>query len=369
MNNKRILLGMGILMLYLSLMGCGHKNTATPIKMDIIDVVFASGHLAKETEYMVTVNTEGFINGSLVMEGDRIHIGDTLFKLSNQVQSAQLDNALATYRDARAKADPNSPQLAQLKLQIDQAETQLGLDRANCERYRVLVQTDAVSRLDFDRAKVQYENAKANVDILKKSFSDLEQSLLLNLENARNQLRIQEENNDDYFIKSQIDGTVLNVYKEQGELVKRGEHIAKIGGGEDIIKLFVAEEDISKIMVGQMAKIALNTEKDRRFDAKITKVYPAFDELEQSFVVEATFVNKPSSLYAGTQLQANIVIADKKGALVIPSSYLARESTVILEENEKEIPIEIGILTSEWVEVLKGLDEHTVIKAPNNDAE
>nr|WP_293294501.1 efflux RND transporter periplasmic adaptor subunit [Allomuricauda sp.] len=351
------------------IIGCNNDSTTTPVRKDILDVVFASGYLTKTSEYLVTANTEGFLSHSLVKEGDSVHFGDNLFRLSNQVQSAQLENALVNLKDAKAKVDANSPQLTQLRLQIGQAETQLQLDTKNVERYRALLETNAVSQLDHDKAKVQFDNSKAQVDILKKSLSELEQSLQLNLENARNQLKIQQENNEDYFIKSQINGTVLNVFKEQGELVKRGESIAKIGGGEDIIKLFVAEEDIDKVALGQKAKISLNTEKENIFDAEISKIYPAFDEAEQSFVIEAAFIDKPRSLYTGTQLQANIVIVDIRGALVIPTSYLVKDTMVVLEENKAEIPIRLGVKTDNWVEVLNGLEENTVIKAPKMEKE
>ena len=368
MNYKtiyKILLGFS----FSFLIGCGKNNTTTPMKRDIIDVVFASGYLAKTNEYTVTANTEGFLNLSLVKEGDQVKVGDDLFQLSNGVQSNQLDNALVNYQDAVTKAKPDSPQIAQLQLQIEQAETQLELDRKNLDRYSALLQTNAVSQLDFDKVKVQFENSKAHMEILKKSLSDLQQSLQVNLSNAKSQLRIQQENNDDYFIKSQISGTVLNVYKEQGELIKRGESIAKVGGGGDILKLFVAEEDISRVALGQRAKISLNTEKDATFDAVITKIYPAFDEKEQSFVVEATFTNAPTSIYAGTQLQANIVIADIKNVLVIPTDYLVKEHMVILEKEKREVPIKIGIKTSEWVQVMEGLDESTRIITPKKEKE
>lgn len=350
---------------FVLLIGCGQKDVTTPIKRDIIDVVFASGHLVKDNEYVVTANTEGFLVHSLVREGDSVRVGDDLFQLSNKVQSTQLSNALVNYRDAQAKVAPDSPQLTQIRLQIDQAETQLETDRKNYERHKSLLQTNAISELDYDKAELQYQNSKTQLEVLKKSLVDLKQSLNMNLEDAKAQLEIQQENNSDYFLKAQIDGTVLNVYKEQGELVKRGENIARIGGGTDIIKLFVAEEDISRVRAGQMAKISLNTEKERTFDAKISKVYPAFDDKEQSFVLEATFIRPPSVLYAGTQLQANIVIANSKDALVIPTSYLTQDNGVILEKDEREVPITIGVQTGEWTQVLEGLGPTTKIKAPN----
>ena len=153
------------------------------------------------------------------------------------MQSAQLATAQANFRDAQQKAKPSSPQIAQLELQIQQASTQVELDRKNYNRYKELIKTNAVAQVEYDKAKLQFEASQNNLKILEKSLDDLRLSLKLNLDNAYNQLKIQQQNTDDYFINSAIKGKVLNVLKNQGELVRRGETLAKIGGGKTVIRL------------------------------------------------------------------------------------------------------------------------------------
>lgn len=343
------------------LMSCQQQVTTKPSRKNLVDVVFASGYIAMAHEYYVAANTDGYIVKIFAQQGDQVQKNSPLVQISHEAQSARLDNALVTYQDAQEKLRPTSPQMVQLQLQIDQAKTQMKLDQKNFQRYASLLEDNAVSQLEYDNMKLRYESSKSNVEILKKSLADLRNSLKVNLKNAQNQLKIQQESKNDYVIRTSADGVLLNKYKEQGELVRRGQNVAKIGGGKFVVKLFVAEEDINRIKVGQVAKVALNTHKNQMFEAKVSRIYPSFDEKEQSFVIEATFVKQPKILLAGTQLQANVVVAKKQNALIVPVTYLRKGDKVMLADQKKEVQVTVGIRNTEWVEVIKGLNENQAI--------
>jgi multidrug efflux pump subunit AcrA (membrane-fusion protein) len=338
------------------------QSTVSPVRKVIIDAVFASGYTINSDEYIVATKTEGFIQKSYVKEGDEVEVGELLFQLSGDVQSSQLENALAQYNDALTKTSPESPQKISLQTQIEQARSQVELDKKNYERHSSLIKTNAVSKYEFEKSKIQYEASVSELQVLEKSLEDLMNSLQLNLENAESHLKIQKEYYGDYFIKSIKKGRVLNIYKEQGELAKRGEYLAKIGSGKTIAKLFIAEEDINRIKVGQKTKIALNTDKDKPVDAVISKIYPSFDVAEQSFILEADFIKEDNRILSNTQLQSNIIIAQKENALVIPSQYLRKDNKVILSDNT-EVSVEIGIKSSNWVEILSGVNESNSLKS------
>jgi HlyD family secretion protein len=59
---------------------------------------------------------------------------------------------------------------------------------------------------------------------------------------------------------------------------------------------------------------------------------------------------------ANTQLQANIIIANKENALVIPAEYLSDNNEVTLSDNSV-VAVDVGIKTSKWVEILSGVNE------------
>jgi multidrug resistance efflux pump len=337
------------------------SNTIKPVRKDLIDAVFASGYTINSDEYIVATKTEGFIQKSYVKEGDEVEVGDLLFQLSGDVQSSQLENALEQYNDALFNASNESPQIISLQTQIEQARSQVKLDKKNYERYSTLIKTNAVSRYEFEKTKLQYEASLSELQVLEKSLEDLMNSLQLNLENTESQLKIQKEYYGDYFIKATKKGLVLNIFKEQGELAKRGEYLAKIGSGKTIAKLFIAEEDINFIKLGQEAKISLNTDKENPVDAVISKIYPSFDVTEQSFILEADFIKKDNKILANTQLQANIIIAKKENALVIPSKFLSEDNKVTLADNS-EVKVDIGIKSGNWVEILGGINESSSLK-------
>jgi multidrug efflux pump subunit AcrA (membrane-fusion protein) len=128
--------------------------------------------------------------------------------------------------------------------------------------------------------------------------------------------------------------------------------------------LYVAEDDIEKIQLGQQTLITLNTNKDKVHNAKVTKIYPSFDVASQSFIIEATFDELPPQLKNATQLQANFIISQKNNALVIPAIYLLDGDTVISKTNHQKIAIKTGIKTIEWVEVVNGLKDNEKLELP-----
>jgi multidrug efflux pump subunit AcrA (membrane-fusion protein) len=333
---------------------CNTEETTEPITTDIVDAVFASGYTLMENEYLVTASAEGYLVDTKVKEGDSVKKGAPLFELSNEIEREQLLNAQINYEDAKQDLQPDAPQQAKLRLQIEQAQHQLELDELSLNRYNKLVKTGAVSKAEYERMHSQYEQSRRQVAIHQKSLHDLIEQLQLKLKNAETQLRIEQEQFGDYYLSSSIEGVVLQVLKEPGELVRRGEAIAKIGGGKPMIRLFVAEEDINHIQLGQPVAVALNTDRNQIRQARISSIHPAFDEQEQSFICEAEF-SRMESIYANTQLQANIIIDQKKNALVIPREYLLEGDLVITDDGEP-VAVNIGIRNDEWVEVLSGLE-------------
>ena len=360
---KKINQLIGAMALVLSLASCEQPQSVQPRQTDIVDAVFASGQVISEQEYLVTANTEGYLQTSFVEAGVRVNAATPLFKISNGVQVQNLTNAEANYKDALARAQPSAPERVQLDLQVEQAQAQLALDQKNFNRHQRLLKSGAVSQLDFEKAELQYENALRNVRIQQQALDDLIGSRKLALQNAESKWKIQQENNADYFLSSAIDGQVLEVYKKAGELVRRGEAVAKIGGGTQLIKLFVAEEDINEIALNQEVIFNLNTSKEATYEAVVYKIYPSFNEQEQSFEVEALVKKGPKQLFHNSQLQANIVIGKRADAWVIPKQYLLQGDSVMLKNGDRQA-VQTGLRTGQWVEIIEGLNPQTELIMP-----
>lgn len=343
---------------------CNSTQETTPQRKDIIDAVFASGNITTANKYSITAFADGYLNASMVREGDSVRKNQVLFKLMNDVQQSQVANALVNYQYAKTNAADYSPQIAQVQEQIDQAMLKKETDEVNLRRYENLIKTNAVAKADYDNVQLTYKNDISNITVLQKTLATLKQNLALNEANTKAQYQIQQQNNGYYNVSSANSGLVLNVFKHNGDLVKKGETLAAIGSGEKIARLYVDEGDIQKVQLNQQVRISLNTDKKDSYPATISKIYPSFDGYSQSFIVEATFDSMLSTLKDGTQLQANIIITEKKNALVIPASYLLEDDTVQAKMNHRKTAVKTGIKTAEWIEIVNRLTDNEVIELP-----
>lgn len=344
-------------LLLLAAVGCNRGATeVSPVRRDILEAVFATGHLAMEDEYLVAPNQESFLAEVLVRPGDHVKVGDPLFRLSSPVKSSELATARAQHQEALRKAEPSSPSIVALQAQIAQATDQLEIERKNVKRYTVLAPSGAAAQADVDAAQLRFESARSNLSVLTQSLADMRNELALNVRVSANQLRIAESQQDDHLVKAAQAGQVLEVFKEQGDLARKGEVLARIGGGGFLAMLFVAEEDVRLVRLGQAVKIGLNTDKTRVFEGRITRIYPSFDAASQSFKLEASIDAGGEPLYAGTQLQANVVVALRENALAVPLHALSENGQVTLAGGEV-VAVTIGVRSGNWVEVTSGISD------------
>lgn len=346
------------------LTGCSRQEKTQSQHKDIVDAVFASGNIITDDQYSVTSQSEGYLINSFVKEGDTVKAGRLLFHIYDDAQKVQLESATANYQYALNNVSSNSAILQQLSAQRIQLKNKLANDSLNFIRYSNLVKSSAVSKSDYDKAKLAYDNSRQELLATDNLIRDTKKNLELELLKSKANLASQQSTSSYFTLNSQVNGVILQIFKTNGELVKRGETLAEIGSGDFIIKLFISEDDINRIHTGQEVYVELNTEKNKGYKATISKIYPSFDSKEQSFIAEARFTEPVTNLRSGTQLQANIVIREKKQALVIPSNYLLQDDYVITKKRTR-IKVKVGIRTSEWTEILEGLNEGTTIVSPN----
>ncbi len=342
---------------------CNEKEAIQPVRKNIEEAVFASGYLEQKNNYTVSTKVEGIILDLPVQEGDTVKKNDLIARIENEVPSNNLQDAKAIFEDARRNAAPDSPQLQHIQAQIDQAKEQLSFEKDNYQRFWELYAVKSVSQLDLEQAELQYKTAQSNLTALQKSYQELLNALLLNVERSQVQLATQQALLNDYQLRAEEAGMVISVFKKRGELTRRGEALATIGSGAYLIKLFVAEEDIAKVDIGQSVLVHLNTYPNRSFEAQVSKIYPGFDEAEQSYVLEARFLELPEKLFSGTQLQANIKTGNRKDVLVIPTAYVSKGNRVILE-NGQEVQILTGSKNNKWTEILAGINESDRLTKP-----
>src|ERR1700744_4165247 len=268
---KKTSLCYGVLLL--SFAGCRQPEIATPQYRSIVDAVFASGRTEAKNQYRVTAYAEGYLQDSYVSEDDSVRKGQVLFRIAGDVQRTQVQNAATNYNYALRNASDQGPQIQQFLSQITQAQQKKTTDSLNFLRYQRLLPSHAVSQVDYDNARLTYQASTSSLTVLQKNLEDLRTNLMQTTENTKAQYRIQQQNNDFYQLQSETNGRILSVYKKNGDLIRKGDIIADLGAGLLIAKLFIAEEDIRRITLGQQVLVSLNTEKDHIYRATVSKIY------------------------------------------------------------------------------------------------
>lgn len=343
---------------------CGKKYTKTkPEYRNITETVFASGVLVPENQYNLTAQSDGYLIALNFEEGDIVETGDLLAEIDNKTYDINLLGANQLLDIAISNLSPSAPALKQIEVNLASAEQKMKQDEIQVERYKYLYEANSVSKLEYENTVIAFETSKANYKALQENYKLQEQQAeqqLINQETQSGVNKVLQGNNE---LRAVIGGKVYNKFKELGDYVHRGEIIAVIGNPENLYtKLSIDESSISNVRVNQKVIIQLNTNKSKNYNGMITEVYPAFDVQTQSFICKAVFTDSLDFLISDTQVQANIIIKHKDNVLVIPRKYLDF-GNIVLVKSEGEVKVETGFISNEWVEILSGINESSVIQA------
>ncbi len=353
------------LVLLVSITACKPKyDEASPKIAPVTEAVFASGSIEPKDAYTVTSLSDGFIVKSYVSENDLVRDGQLLFQLDNRQQHTQVNIARNNVEFASVNAADNSPTLMQIKAQIDAARAKMQADSINMARYERLYTTNSVSKQDLDNVRVAYQSSLSSYRSAIESYKVNAEKVKQDLANTRSQLQNAEAGNQYFNLAAIGTSKVYQIFKKQGDLVRKGDQVAQLGNPDSIVvNLDVDEGSISRVIAGQQVLVELNTEKNKTYEAKISKIYPHFNETSQSYKVEARFVTDVPGLIPGTQLQANIITNKKEKALLIPNSYLMSGKKVLVMKNKEvdTVTVTTGVVSDEWIEVLSGLTEQDKI--------
>ncbi len=339
--------------------GCKPKyDEFTPKISPVTEAVFASGVIEPKDAYTVTALFDGFIQKSLVTENDIVKDGELLFQLDNRQQHTQVAIARTNADYARINAAGNSPTLGQIKAQIDAARIKMQTDSVNKLRYEHLFTTNSVSKQDLDNATLNYQSSLSNYQATVENYKATANKVSQDYTVSQSQLENAQEGNQYYNLLAIGPSKVYQIFKKQGDLVRKGDQVAQLGNPDSIVvNLDIDESSISKVKMGQQVLVELNTEKNKTYEARISKIYPHFNETSQSYKVEARFLVEIPGLISGTQLQANIITNKKEGALLIPHVYVGAGNKVLVKKDKgiDTAIITTGITSEEWIEVTSGL--------------
>jgi HlyD family secretion protein len=235
----------------------------------------------------------------------------------------RVDQATSTVDAAKAQLNQAKAQVGQAQAQIKQAQAQLELARTDRDRYAQLVKAGAVNRQQFDQARTTANTAQATLDTARAELN----VRIAAVNNANNQLaalrgglvqsnstqlnpnirrsqlvaaqqqkqqsyaalaaaqdKIQsavaaqqqiQKRLDSFQIKSPINGVVQDRPLEPGAVVATGKTLLTVINPRAVyLRAYVPEGDLSRIYVGQPARVILDADSQPPLTAKVSAVDP-----------------------------------------------------------------------------------------------
>lgn len=345
------------ILLILIFSGCGKSpQTIQPSIKPLMEAVYASGFVVSDQEYQVFSQADGTLKQVVVKEGELVKKGQPLLIVESVQQGTRYTMAKEAYQQAVLN---KTPVMAELEATLQSARSKMQFDSINFVRYANLLKSNATARVEYDRAEIQYKNSRNDFLAVKNRLIKTQNDLDLAIQNSYNQLKISEEESGNYILRSDIDGMVFKITKEQGELVRRSEVVAVVGKPDNfLLRLTVDELDIQRVKVGQEVAVKIDAYPDQLYHGKVSKVYPLVDTRQQSLRVDVLLTEKLPGLFSGLAVEANIIIRQKDKALVIPRQSILPGDSVLISTTTgvKKVKVIRGIETLEDTEIISGLE-------------
>lgn len=344
---------------------------------DLARSVVATGKIQPRSKVEVKSKASGIVKKLLVDYGEWVKTGQILAELDKEELQARVREAQATLQAAQAaedsslaayernKVEAEGPEVGFLKSSADRAKklfTQ-GLIASNAledadKAYQMALQKQAAAMRNVAVAKADMAKAKAQVAQTRAALERAEEDL-------RNST-----------IVSPMDGLVLSRNVEVGDAVSsilvlgsQATLIMTLGDVGDVYVLGkVDQADIGRVYMGQPARIVVESFKDRKFDGQVTKIAPLGVEKDNvtTFEVKVSIKNPGGELKANMSANAEIILEEKKGVLLIPENAViydrqrkafAEVPDTTAEKGKKKIPIQVGISNGVKTLLLAGLNE------------
>ena len=348
---------------------------------DLARSVVATGKIEPITKVEVKSKASGIVQKLTADYGQNVTKGQMLAELDKEEINAQVRQQSASLEAAEAAARAAEADMARAKVDAEGPDVPL-LKRA-WERARQMAKEGVVSTSALEDAEKNYDLAlnkkqlgKANEVTARAKLRQAQaqvSQVKAQLEQAEQQLRYAS-------IVSPMDGMVLSRDVEVGTAVSSilvlgssATLVMTVGDTREVyVQGKVDESDISKVYLGQPARIKVESYKDRTFNGKVTKISPLGVEKDNvtTFEVRVSIDNAKGELKAMMTANAEIILEEHKGVLFIPEGSIIydkdRNASVEVadpkaKEGKRKVAIKVGISNGSKTELLSGLTEGTQV--------
>ncbi len=344
---------------------------------DLAKSVVATGKIEPYSKVEMKSKASGIIKTLYVNVGDTVREGQVLVDLDKEQLEARLREARAQLQAAQANLQ--AARAGYEKNRVEAEGPEVPFAEKNLKRSRKLFEDGLIpqsnvedAERNFEMARNKQQTAVTNLGVTKAQVAQADAQVaqaVATVDRAEDDLR-------NSTIRSPLNGVVLSRDREVGDAVSSilvlgssATLIMTLGDMREVyVKGKVDESDIGKVYLSQPARITVESFKDRKFFGKVTKMSPMGVEKDNvtTFEVRVSIENKGGELRSGMTANAEIVMEEHKGTLMVPEAAIlyGKDKSASVEvpdpaakDGKRKIPIQVGISNGAKTEVLKGLKE------------
>jgi HlyD family secretion protein len=260
----------------------------------------ATGKVDPRNEILIKPQMSGIIAEVYKEAGDVVKSGDIIAKI---------------------KVIPDMISLNSAQSRVERAQLSFAQSKKNFDRDSKLYEQKVISKEDFEKTQLQFNNDKEELGAAKDNLSLIRDGITASTAAYSNTL-----------VRSTINGTILDVPVKVGNSVIQsnnfndGTTIATVANMSDM--LFVGkldETEVGKINVGMPMDITIGALQDQKLTASLEYVSPKGKEENGAIMFEmkaAVKIPKNVFIRAGYSANAEITLAKAENVLTIPESCI-----------------------------------------------
>jgi len=352
--------------------------TAKAIRKEIRIVVSTNGIIEPADRSEIYAPINAFVARIPNQEGSDIAQGGLLMQLESKELRTALAEARAALlqqkRQARAvMTGPLKEEISKLDASIAECEMQLEQQQEDLRIEESLYQKGAASRTAVEKLQRQRDLLQIRLDGFQQQKRDIQQRYSAE-EKEWEQDKVSELAKQVNLLEQQLkmesifapkSGLIYSLSVKPGSYVTNGQVLAQIyEPGKIRLRAYVDEPDLGKIEAKQPVVIEWDGLPGRQWTGivdKLAKQVVALDNRSVGHIL-CSIEGDPKELIPNLNVDIEITTAVKENALVVPRSSVFNddgEPSVLIAELDRTIakPVTMGLVTSQEIEILGGLNE------------
>jgi RND family efflux transporter MFP subunit len=291
-------------------------TVVVPTRGPAVDAIYATGTVEPSVMLPIAPRVAARLVELNVDEGANVRKGQVLAKLDDADLTSTVDELAAREQFARAQY----------------------------ERTQSLVAKGFVSQVELDRTRADLDAAVAS------------------LKRARTQREFMA-------LTAPADGAIIRRDGEIGQFIPVGQAVFVLSCCAPLrVTAEVDEEDIPRVHVGQKVVLKADAVPGRVLDGQVSEVTPKGDPVARSYRVRIKLAD-PGALRVGMTVDANLIVAERPNALLVPATALKDGAVWIVSDGKlHRQPVKVGVTGAARAEITEGLAADTqVVDKPTDE--